>query len=983
MLEDDVQLIQRTLSGDDSAFSTLVQKHQKCVHALIWRKVGDFHFAEELTQDTFLQVYKKLRTLKDPKCFTGWLYVIANRLTINWIQRRKPTMQSLEDTPAEEIDESSYAHYLTEQRETENTEHRSEVVKEILEKLPESERTVVTLHYLGEMTAKEIGNFLGVSVNTIKSRLRRGQERLQQTEILVREVLGSVRLPVDLTERIMREVADINPTVPPTGKPLVPLVSFGTATILIVLLLGASHQYLIRFQNPYSFEARSEPTIEITDALIVLDTVSKPTIRNQFGQIAVPGKSRGVSIQVSETTLRSNAQADSLKPSTSSQWMQGNTPPGGHVSDIFATSEGTVYAVAPTGMYRLTSEATAWTRLNASVPIGESPMPMAEYRAGLYVVSTDEIFTSDNKGETWHSLGPRPRGDAVGLIITDAAQVQGSQTPITMYLALRKKGIFRSTDGGTQWSSLKDGLTAEKISAVAAVAKTVFTGTENGLYRLDSGVWKKLPMDTSGAICSLTTFENNLYVGTGPDILVKLTPMEVMQVTERNESGSVKIFHSADFGASWTEITPENGYWYMGPPAGITVLAAGETLMALGAAQSRSTDGGQTWTKLGFDLNWATMSSLPVVAVNEKTFYKAGTFGIHRTTDGGESWHLFMNGMTGTRVNDLIVFKDKLYAHTNYEVYQSTDQGVSWKKVWIDGEDNAAPDSSFDSNLVADSNILYLLSPIKSGLRICRLSPDGNVLSPIQGIPAFDDEVLSVALWTGSEEVKGTYLPTGSGEGDRSMVRLPMTQRYARTKMAAVGNGVFYIEYRRRLLKWSLSDPGWTDTGFVDTSQLFDSDSKKGFKLAVFGETIYVGKRDGRLFQSLDGGNNWRDVTPNLPFYFTSFKEIVFVGSTVYVATDAGVLASETGEHWRGIMDQTGRPIVINRFAINHLAVTGSTVYGVGDTGIYRLHMDGRWHQFSPEVPGKIVSLGIINNKLYSATKDQGIFQISLAEDSR
>ena len=57
--EDDVQLIQRILSGDDVAFSILVEKYQKSVHALVWRKIGDFHYAEEITQDTFLQVYKK------------------------------------------------------------------------------------------------------------------------------------------------------------------------------------------------------------------------------------------------------------------------------------------------------------------------------------------------------------------------------------------------------------------------------------------------------------------------------------------------------------------------------------------------------------------------------------------------------------------------------------------------------------------------------------------------------------------------------------------------------------------------------------------------------------------------------------------------------------------------------------------------------------------------------------------------------------
>ena len=114
MVEDDVQLIRRILLGDDEAFSALVQKHQKGVHALVWRKVGDFHFAEEVTQDVFLQVYKNLPKLKDPSQFAGWLYVITDRLCIRWFRRNKARMQSLEATPLEEVERSSYTHYVVE-----------------------------------------------------------------------------------------------------------------------------------------------------------------------------------------------------------------------------------------------------------------------------------------------------------------------------------------------------------------------------------------------------------------------------------------------------------------------------------------------------------------------------------------------------------------------------------------------------------------------------------------------------------------------------------------------------------------------------------------------------------------------------------------------------------------------------------------------------------------------------------------------------
>ena len=74
MVEDDVQLIHKVLSGDDEAFTALVRKHQKSVHALVWRKVGDFHFAEEITQDVFLRTYKYLSNAKGPQS-VFWMVV--------------------------------------------------------------------------------------------------------------------------------------------------------------------------------------------------------------------------------------------------------------------------------------------------------------------------------------------------------------------------------------------------------------------------------------------------------------------------------------------------------------------------------------------------------------------------------------------------------------------------------------------------------------------------------------------------------------------------------------------------------------------------------------------------------------------------------------------------------------------------------------------------------------------------------------------
>ena len=877
----------------------------------------------------------------------------------------------------EEIERSSYTHHVSEQRQREITEHRHELVKKLLAKLPESERTVVTLYYLGEMTTKEIGKFLGVSVDTIKSRLRRGRKRLQEDEeLMIQEVFGGVQIPASLGENVMRQVSEMNPTPAPAPKPFLPWIAVGTVALLIALFLGASSRYLTRFQRPYSFEAQSEPRVEIVDAPISFDIIEKPAVRNQVGSVTTPDTNSSAGIQISDVSSTSATMENSTRFSTA-PWSQGNGPPAGPVHNIFATADGTVYAVIETGIYRLTADATAWTRVDTSVPIGESLMPMAAHGGTLYIVAADEIFASDNRGETWRSLGPRPDGDAVELVIVDAEQAPNSQVPFTMYLALRDKGIFRSTEGGAHWHSLNDGLTvSEKISAMTAIDKTVFAGAGNGLYRLDSGIWEKLPLDTSGAVCSLAVSGTDLYAGVSYDLLARLTPTELLQGPQKDRLNNfVKIFHSTNFGASWTEIWLGSEHRHRRTPAGITVLARGKTLLALSSEQSRSTDGGRTWTELERDRNFVGKRRLPVVMVNERTFYKANPGGIHRTTDGGTSWHIFMNGMIGTRIVDLVAFNNGLYAHTGYEVYQSADAGVSWKKLWNHEREAVLkiPTTSiiFAPKLIPVGEVLYFLVGPESGVDnvgIFRLSTDSNMLIPVRDVPIFDRRKIGYEKFYYQSEDRGEYIHT---------FRL-------RTETAAASRDTFYVEYGGELYKWKIGDSEWTGTGLVDDGFRYGGKFGEGFgfgagfKLAVLGETVYVGKREGALFQSLDEGESWRDLTASLPLHFTRFSDIVFVGSTLYVATDNGAMLSKTAEHWHVLTDSTGTRPIINNFAVG-----SSKIYGISDVGVYHLDTRSRWKLVAAEVPDEIVSLAIMNDRLYGIVGRQGIFHTPLVPEER
>ena len=295
MKNDDIQLIQRVLAGDDDAFSALVRKYQKQVHALAWRKIGDFHIAEEITQDTFLNAYKRLRTLKKPQRFASWLYVIAANRCSSWLRKKRlwtQPLEELEETDNDPLQKATYSGYVIEENERTAVDAQRDVVKKLLAKLQESERTVITLHYFGEMSCTEIGAFLGVSANTIKSRLRRAQLRLRKEEPMIREALENFQITPNLAENVMREIARIKPITPSNSKPIMPW-AIATSTIAVVLLmLGiGNHQYLGRFQKPYSFDATSEMTIELIETPIVLNLASKTDKRTQLGNPNASNKS--------------------------------------------------------------------------------------------------------------------------------------------------------------------------------------------------------------------------------------------------------------------------------------------------------------------------------------------------------------------------------------------------------------------------------------------------------------------------------------------------------------------------------------------------------------------------------------------------------------------------------------------------------------------------------------------------------------------
>ncbi len=1009
MRNNDAELIQQTLMGDQGAFSMLVRRYQKPLHALVWRKIGDFHIAEELTQDIFLNVYKKLQTLKNPNRFAGWLYVIASRRCIAWLKKKRIPMKSLDAMPPEELEELAYAQYRTEQQEEVVSEQRREVVKNLLQKLPESERTVVTLHYLGDMTCEDISKFLGVSPNTVKSRLHRARKRLKKEEQTVREVLGGFQLSATLTENILQEIAHIKPTAPAIGKPWMPWAVAASTTIFVILLMGSGTQYLARFQQPYSLDVRSETTVELVDTPLVRSSKKKLDVKNQFGNTDVPSRNKG------NTHLGRDARqivADQSERSNTSvvksPWIPMGGPEGtsGGRAGLFATSKRQLYAVAARGVYRLTEAEDAWTLICESSPTRQFQTPMAERDDTLYVLTPDVLLASTDAGETWDTVGPRPKGRALELLITDKA----------FYLVFEKH-IFRSDDAGKSWIPMMQELHAQitkrngspdiSISDAVALDNSVFVGTNQGLYRVTTGVWERLPFYGPQFINSLVATENKLYVIAGPDFTRSTFAQDY-----QNLDFSVKIlkfppriFRSTDLGDTWVDISPVEGkgtggrLWMEVPPtddgfrlqmfSGIQLAAVGEKLVVMGTrVLLQSSDSGDTWTDIGKNIdigeNALSQSIFPIVALDENNFYTSDISGIARSTDAGVSWQPFSTGMVNSHVLSLVTVENTLCALTPEGVVKSTDLAESWTFVPVDAggvvvndgklqKKQAVPDLLSHAKIAKANGSLYVSNSTADNVGFYHLSTDGSTLMSVQEVPVFAEDTLHVE-W----QKRINNAPRDSELSDQRKADRPrIIEEYLTNGGFTMTGETVFMEFRRKLFRWRKGEAQWFNTGLVDTTERAPgADTSKGLTLAASQNIVYAGKRDGSLFQSLDGGENWKEITADLPFTFAYFDEIVFAGSTVYVITDQGAMNSHDGINWNTLIDTEGHRVQMTR-----IAADGDTVYGVCNQGVYRIDTGtNTWIQMASEIPYKITAFTVDRGIFYIGTRHRGVLRLQLKQ---
>ena len=999
---EDADLIQQTLNGDEQAFSKLVEKYQKQIHALAWQKIGDFHTAQEITQDTFLTAHQKLASLKQYNSFSGWLYVIADRKCKNWHRKNKLTLKSLEDVDPIELEEVYYSEYMTHQREEAANRKRRALVQKLLSKLQESERTVVNLFYIAELTCEEIAKFLGISPNAVRTRLHRARKKLREDESVIEENLNSFTLPTQFTENIMQRISNSNPITPSVTKPMIPLAVSTVSAILAVLLIGVGLQHLPRFQQPYNLNAQSEQTIEVVDAPIVIETPERPTLLKKPNITQQIGKSRGAG-QNSNASLFGVAHADEGEINKQKhQWIQTKGPEGGAVSKLFKSTRGDVFAGTQNGLYRLTDNGTKW-KFMKQIPgpnltrkeVTQEWWHIAERNDKLFIATDTEIITSADRGKTWDSLCKCRKGTLVGMVITDSIQQPGSS--MTLFLAYTD-GIFRSVDAGETWEKLPKGLIDRIITAIAAIDNAVFAGTDEGLFRLNEDDWEVQTIHRPNthrrkkdSIYALVTAGKNLYVLAGEknlmttnadtsdyrikvDLLSEPDWIEVSPVNgDHWSSGKLSLFRLYHNGNSYEFISPKrnrtkqqaegrtftgtkaaalkDGYVWINEMDKTVRIAANENrILIMQSSQNFYSDNaGETWTTL----NDTIAVNTAAVMLDNQTIFISGSYGIQRSTNGGKSWQQFNTGLVNSNIQQLIASDGVVYANTQSQLVYSRDGCESW-----------LPISHVTEQLPRIAYIngkLYARKNERGNPKLFTLSEDYK-LSEISNIPNLNNRIIN--------DLKEITLVA------------VMTDIYRKTLPAdfAATDNNFYVVENNRLYRWSIGSLNWFDTGV--TTRDFKTEKEivlsefgtVSFEFAVSGKRIYVGKSNGRLIQSNDEGTTWTNITDHLPFKVDQYKDIRFSENTVYISTDKGVVMSDNSTDWKILTDSEGTAI-----EINNLTIDGNKVFGEFKQKIYqRNDNNGNWEQVTPEIGYDVNCFDVDGNLLYVGTKGRGVLRYTL-----
>jgi len=186
----DGELVRAAIAGRDTSFEELVRRYQWPIAAYVYRMIGDYDAALDLTQEVFIKVYNSLSRYRSEFKFSTWIYKIAHNAAIDHLRRYAVREQTLLiDYEGERGTISIESPRLTPEQESEREERRSEI-ESVVHALPAAYRELIVLRHSHDLSYDEIAEVTGLPLGTVKNRLFRAREAMR--DLLERRGITSV-----------------------------------------------------------------------------------------------------------------------------------------------------------------------------------------------------------------------------------------------------------------------------------------------------------------------------------------------------------------------------------------------------------------------------------------------------------------------------------------------------------------------------------------------------------------------------------------------------------------------------------------------------------------------------------------------------------------------------------------------------------------------------------------------------------------------
>lgn len=176
----DRELVAIAIDGFDGSFEELVRRYQRPISAYVYRMVGNYESALDLTQEIFIKVYNSLNRYRAEFKFSTWIYKIAHNAAVDHLRRTATREQSLVIGPeGDSFDLPLESARLSPEQESERKERRGEI-EAVVRALPANYRELIILRHSQDLSYEEIVDVTGLPLGTVKNRLFRAREMMRQ-----------------------------------------------------------------------------------------------------------------------------------------------------------------------------------------------------------------------------------------------------------------------------------------------------------------------------------------------------------------------------------------------------------------------------------------------------------------------------------------------------------------------------------------------------------------------------------------------------------------------------------------------------------------------------------------------------------------------------------------------------------------------------------------------------------------------------------